>query len=63
MTIRIQGDFLSFLLQRGSAEPEPKWRDEITCDDPLPAIVETALDDRARATRLTDINHETTDDE
>ena len=40
-------------------------RDEVTSEDPLPAIVELAGDGmaRERATRLTDVHHETTDDQ
>ena len=39
--------------------------DEVTTDDPLPAIVEMTGDGlaRERATRLTDVSHETTDDQ
>jgi hypothetical protein len=62
MTNRTRDRFLPFLLQHPDGATNPEWRDEITCDDPLPAIVEPRAY-LARGTRITEIKQETLDDQ
>lgn len=63
MTNRTSDKFLPFLLQHPARNTNPVCRDEITCDDPLPAILETTSACFARETRLTAVKQETTDDQ
>jgi hypothetical protein len=63
MTNRIQGEFFPLLLQHANAETSQNRRDENACDDPLPHVVETDSEGRARGTRITEVSQETTDDQ
>ena len=59
-------DFLPYILRTSVAEPLGRSNyDELTSEDPLPATVETngAGLTLTRATRLTEVKQETTDDQ
>lgn len=63
MRSRTCDKFLPFLLLHPPDDTNPVFRDEVTCDDTLPAIVETSPAYLACATRITEVKHETHDDQ
>jgi hypothetical protein len=63
MTSRTFDNPLPFLLLHPAADTNPACRDKITCDDPLPAIVETTRTCFGRETRMTEVKQETLDDQ
>jgi hypothetical protein len=59
------GTTLPFIHRYASVPCSRIGRHEITSEDTLPSIVDMTADGmvRERATRLTDVHHETTDDQ
>lgn len=56
---------IPFILRNSiSSAPSPAWHDEYASNDPLPAPVETDASGITfvRATRITEVRQETTDD-